>query len=70
MTDNGFTRVIPWPRLKRHLDDKLSQVDRKLRRATGDERDKLQGQALLLEDLLNLPESLALLDEEPKDDAH
>lgn len=53
-----YDAVIPWHVLKAHLERQLEQTDKMLRRATSDDSPVLRGRAVLLEELLNLPESL------------
>lgn len=62
---SSFNEVIPWHVLKRHLQHELSAIDSELRHADGmKDIHNLQGEAKVLEALLNLPEILQALEEE------
>ena len=56
-------RQVTWPEMRDHLMRLLSRVDAQLRRSTGEAHLMLQGRAQLLEELLNLPSTFAVLDE-------
>lgn len=58
-----YHTIIPWPRLKQHLDKEIKSVDAQLRSCKPEELGKLQGRAIQLEYLLNLPETLTALDQ-------
>ena len=59
---NKYEVVIPWHLLKEQLKTQLARVDGQLRRATGEQLAQLQGRAQLLEELMNIPELLAMLE--------
>jgi len=56
--------VFPWQDLEQHFRTRLAQVDKGLRRAEGDKAAELRGKAQLLEELLNLPQTFAMLNEQ------
>lgn len=61
----NYREVIPWYKLRQHLEQQLRDLDSKLRRSQDDnETHRLQGRASVLEDLLNLPETLEILEDE------
>ena len=60
---HNFHAVIPWHKLKKHLDGLQQKVGGRLRRAKdSDDILRLQGESLLLERLMDLPEALTLAD--------
>ena len=60
---HNFHAVIPWHKLKKYLDGLQQKVSGRLRRAKGsDDILRLQGESLLLEQLMDLPEALTLAD--------
>jgi hypothetical protein len=59
-----FDVMIPWPLLRKHLEQQQKAVDSKLRRAVEPEAAVLRGQAQFIEALLNLPETLQTLADE------
>ena len=62
--ENPFTNQITWYHLKKHFEQQLKATDSKLRRAQEPEASNLRGRAQLLEELLNLPETLQTLAQE------
>jgi hypothetical protein len=58
-----YHAVIPWSRLKAHLEKEIKSVDARLRSCKPEELGLLQGRAIQLEYLLNLPETLMALDQ-------
>ena len=65
MTETTTTnQVIPWYRLKARLEELQAMTRASLEAATGEEIYRLQGESRLLRKLMNLPETLAMLDEE------
>ena len=57
-------RQVTWPEIRDQMMQQLSRTDAALRRAESERvLWMLQGKAQCLEDLLNLPEALRLLDE-------
>ena len=62
----NYHAIIPWHRLKAHLEQEIKVVDSKLRNCKPDELGQLQGRAATLAYLLNLPETLTALDTEEK----
>lgn len=65
MADTRFTQLIPWYVLKQHLEQRLDQVNNAW--LTAKDTDELrvnQGKALLLRELLSLPETLQTISDE------
>ncbi len=60
---DNYRAIIPWHRLKAHLEQEIKVVDGKLRNCKPEELGQLQGRAATLEYLLNLPETLQALDQ-------
>jgi hypothetical protein len=58
-----YHAIIPWSRLKTHLEKEIRSVDSQLRTCKPDQLGLLQGRAIQLEYLLNLPETLLALDQ-------
>lgn len=58
--------MIPWSRLQRHFAEELALIREKMDTATDLELFRLQGEARRLKQLLNLPETLKILDEKPE----
>ena len=61
---NKYESVIPWHLLKEQLKLQLARVDGQLRRATNEQLAQLQGRAQLLEELMHIPELLAIIEQE------
>lgn len=57
---------LQWHVVEKYLKMKLDQARNSMDDSTGEETLRLQGEARLLKKLLNLPEALALLDQEDK----
>jgi hypothetical protein len=60
------TQTISWPLLKKHLASLMERARSKMDEADGIEVPRLQGELQLLKRLQNLPETLALLDQEDR----
>jgi len=59
-------QTISWPVLKKHLDSLMERAADSMDDAETDELKRLQGEKRLLKKLLNLPETLAMLDAEDR----
>jgi hypothetical protein len=66
MADEPVGQTISWPILEKHLRMLTAQAYGRLESAEGVEITKVQGELRLLKKLMNLPETLALLDEEDR----
>ena len=60
---NKFTYHIPWPTLKEHLEQLKEHWLSVAMEKDGPERDKASGRVLQLMELLNLPNTLDILEE-------
>ena len=70
MTANKYESLIPWNRLKKHIQERLEAQRSLLEAAEGPEAARLQGDVRTLRAMLNLPNTLEALDfEEVKQDA-
>ena len=68
MAVNKYAVVIPWQRLKQHIEECLDAQRSLLERAEGVEAARLQGDVRTLRAMRNLPDTLEALDfEEVKD---
>ena len=69
MTAYNYQTSIPWYILKAHLLKLKVQIQDEALEADGGALETLRGRALQLKELLNLPETLTILDEpEEKED--
>lgn len=59
-----MAQVVTWPRLRKHLQETLERSRAALDTAEGIEFHRLQGEVRVLKKLLNLPEAVALVDQE------
>lgn len=59
-------QVVPWPVLRGHLESLLARSRDQMDDASDDEVKRLQGEVRVLKKLLNLPETLAMLQEEDR----
>lgn len=66
---NKFTHHIPWPTLKEHLEQLKEHWLSVAMEGDGPERDKASGRVLQIMELLNLPNTLDILEGGEDEDA-
>ena len=62
MEPNKYETIIPWSRLKQHIEEQLEAQRSQLERADGVEAARLQGDVRTLRFMLNLPNTLEAID--------
>jgi hypothetical protein len=60
--------MIPWPMLKAHLEHRQREVMKQWTQATGEKAYRLQGAGAFIEELMNLPVTLEVLEAEKEKD--
>lgn len=56
--------TVTWPRIRRHIQEKLDRARASLDTAVGEEVLRLQGEVRAYKALLNAPEAVGLIDQE------